>query len=733
MSVGRLGSRALSVLAALLLSSAALHAGPVAPIRVLLLGGLNTHEAQAALEPGQSTRLVKRILEDTGRFAVDVTEDPSTLRPGTLASYAVVVDNWSNYPAPDCPWGEQAQRALLAFARAGGGFVAIHASTACFPAWPQYRDLIGIYWEEGKANHARIHTFAVKPAVRDHPVAKGLAQFRITDELYQRLTLGPRAKVLCTAYSTPEAGGTGEIEPMVVATHYGRGRGFSIVLGHDGVAMDSDGWRLLFARGVEWAATGQSTVADPYDVDVALLPVLGYQCTDRRDRLAVVEGLVRRAAADPGRRALVAAKLAAAIEADATPDARRFLFDQLSRIATAAEVPTACRWLGDVELGSRAVQVLQRLDDPAAASALRAATLRLRGRPLVGVLTALGAKRDRGAVPLLVRHAASSDREVALAAVDALGQVGGVRAVDVLRRARAEAPADWSAPIAHALIRALESLDPGDPGALAEWRSIWASAAPMPVRRAAYHLLVRGTDDASLVFDGLRSGDAVTAAIAAEAMAGPGRAPLRRVAAEGLWGFSPAVQVIVLGALARDPDPTLAQQVEPLLDSGDRLVRSAAREALRRCGAAVPASHSAAFTDPGPNLALGAKASSPDGIESDGQASGDAAAIDGDLSTYWDEADHQAEYLLCVTFASQVEIGALRITGFQHHEYAPRDFAVLCDGKTVLDVTDAEYDHNQFAVRFTATRCKTLTLRIHGYYGLSPAIRELEVFGPGAE
>jgi len=201
--MGRLRRLTLGALAVLLLGSAPLHGAPVEPIRVLLLGGLNTHEAQAAQGPGQSTLLVKRILEDAGRFAVDVIDDPSTLRSDSLASYAVVVDNWSNYPAPDCPWGEEAQRALLAFVRAGGGFVAIHSSTACFPTWTPYRDLIGIYWEEGKANHARVHRFSVKPSTPDHPVTRGLPEFAITDELYQRLTLGPRARVLCTAYSAP--------------------------------------------------------------------------------------------------------------------------------------------------------------------------------------------------------------------------------------------------------------------------------------------------------------------------------------------------------------------------------------------------------------------------------------------------------------------------------------------------------------------------------------------------
>jgi hypothetical protein len=60
----------------------------------------------------------------------------------------------------------------------------------------------------------------------------------------------------------------------------------------------------------------------------------------------------------------------------------------------------------------------------------------------------------------------------------------------------------------------------------------------------------------------------------------------------------------------------------------------------------------------------------------------------------------------------------------------PKDFEVICDGKTVLTVKDAWYTDNRFAVTFPTTECSYLELKITGYYGQSPAIRELEIFGP---
>jgi len=130
-----------------------------------------------------------------------------------------------------------------------------------------------------------------------------------------------------------------------------------------------------------------------------------------------------------------------------------------------------------------------------------------------------------------------------------------------------------------------------------------------------------------------------------------------------------------------------------------------------------------------PNLARDATATSPDGLEKDGQASGDQAAIDGNAATYWDEANGKKLYRLLVTFPEPRTVAAVRILGYQQHSYAPKDFEVLCDGKVVQTVRNAQYRANRLTVVFPKTQCTTVELKITGYYGLSPAVRELEIFG----
>ncbi len=128
------------------------------------------------------------------------------------------------------------------------------------------------------------------------------------------------------------------------------------------------------------------------------------------------------------------------------------------------------------------------------------------------------------------------------------------------------------------------------------------------------------------------------------------------------------------------------------------------------------------------NLARGGVASSPDGLEKDGHAGGDQAAIDGNPETYWDEVDGQKSYRLRIQLRQRSTLGFLRLLAFAHHDYAPRDFQILCDDRLVHTVTNAQYQNARLTVPFPPVTCDTVELHITGVYGLSPAIRELELY-----
>ena len=157
-------------------------------------------------------------------------------------------------------------------------------------------------------------------------------------------------------------------------------------------------------------------------------------------------------------------------------------------------------------------------------------------------------------------------------------------------------------------------------------------------------------------------------------------------------------------------------------------VYQAVQQVRKTCGNSLIRERADAIP-PEENLALGGVATNPDGLAADGQAGGPQAAIDGNRKTYWDEVDGQKLYQLRVQLKQKATVTGIRIEGFGQQIFAPKDFQILCDGKVVKCVRNAKYQKNRLTVSLPSTHCTTLELKITGYYGGSPAIRELEIFG----
>jgi len=129
------------------------------------------------------------------------------------------------------------------------------------------------------------------------------------------------------------------------------------------------------------------------------------------------------------------------------------------------------------------------------------------------------------------------------------------------------------------------------------------------------------------------------------------------------------------------------------------------------------------------NLSLGATATSPDGLDSDGESGGDQAAIDGDPKTYWDEVDNADLYRLKVTLKEPREVSSINILWHPHAQYQAKNLDVLCDGQVVAEVRQATCFENEMFIWFPPVRCASVELVIPGKNGLiSPAIHEFQIF-----
>jgi type 1 glutamine amidotransferase len=211
------------------------------PIRALIFSGQNNHDWKA------TTPVLQKILTRTGRFTVDVTDRPDQCTAETFAKYDVVLSNWNAFgKGAVTNWPAGMRTAFLDFARSGKGFVVVHAGSSSFYDWLEYQQLAGAWWNLAKTHHDAPHQFTVK-LTGDHPVTRGLEPFSTTDELWKTPGIDPSATVLAT----------GDDQPVALATGFGRGRGFTLLIGHEAKFMANEGFQTLLVRDTEWAATSQ--------------------------------------------------------------------------------------------------------------------------------------------------------------------------------------------------------------------------------------------------------------------------------------------------------------------------------------------------------------------------------------------------------------------------------------------------------------------------------------------
>lgn len=225
-------------------------------LKLLIVDGQNNHQWQ------QTTPLMVKILEDSGRFEVSVSTSPGkpprapraprdkkdeaakakyvaalkkwqadadrikkesgpkwdAWRPA-FADYDVVVSNYNGDM-----WPTEVREAFEAYVKGGGGFVSVHAADNAFPQWKAYNEMIAVGGWGGRSelsgpylrlrdgewvkdmtpgrggSHGSQHEFLVENRNPDHPIMKGLpAKFRqAKDELYDRLR-GPAKNVTVLA------------------------------------------------------------------------------------------------------------------------------------------------------------------------------------------------------------------------------------------------------------------------------------------------------------------------------------------------------------------------------------------------------------------------------------------------------------------------------------------------------------------------------------------------------
>lgn len=266
-----------------------------------------------------ATTAFREILEETGRFDVRVVEEFRGASASTLDPYDAVVLNYFGADVPgetEARWGDSTEQALFDFVRAGRGLVACHTAFRAGD-WKdahqvEFERMLGGVMRSAARRVGDVKGFTVTVSDPDDPITNGLPSTfeQVLDDKFVNLTWSPdtASQVLLTSYDDPDEyldgayyavngvpgpqlydpaevqklAGVGEHHPVCWKHGYGSGRVFALALGHVGAttledaratraagryvgptgydAVRSSEFRTLFARGTEWAATGDVTL-----------------------------------------------------------------------------------------------------------------------------------------------------------------------------------------------------------------------------------------------------------------------------------------------------------------------------------------------------------------------------------------------------------------------------------------------------------------------------------------
>jgi HEAT repeat protein/type 1 glutamine amidotransferase len=532
---------------------------PASPaLKALIVTGQNNHDWKA------STPVLKQILEDTGLFEVHVITSPSSgddmahFKPDFSSYQLVVLD----YNGDD--WSTATQKAFVEYIRSGGGVVVYHAADNAFPRWKEYNEIIGlggwgsrneksgsyVYWKDGNilhdvspgigGYHGYQHDFLVTNRDTTHPITQGLPEkwMHAKDELYSLLRgPGKNMNILATAYSSPLQNGTGRDEPVLFTIRYGKGKIFHTVLGHAGgeippPAMECVGFIVTFQRGAEWAATGKVTLKIPGDFPAVyrdspapddvrrwkdfrspslkdiLQKIATYEYGEDEEILSQLRDYVRAHRHSPESRMHCEEQLAEFLDSNATLASKMFVCRHLREIGTSLSVPVLERMLLKEETSDLARYALEKIQDPAADSALIQGLSQTEGKVKIGIISSLGQRKTQQSIPALEKLLYDPDSSMALTAAVALGNIATPDASTALSKALGKTSRELQSQIASSLMKGGEQyLASGDrKTAIKLFNKVLSIKLPLPIHQAAVKskISASGNDAGKMIIDILK-------------------------------------------------------------------------------------------------------------------------------------------------------------------------------------------------------------------------------------
>jgi len=355
------------------------------------------------------------------------------------------------------------------------------------------------------------------------------------------------------------------------------------------VSVESPAGMFLPAlcAGIVFVVVAGAAIDKP-DIDKKLAAMAEYKQGDNREPLIAVEELIRRSQSDAEQRKYVEAQLAKLLESDISVDCKQFICRQLWFIGTDESVPAIAKLLTDEQTVDMACYAIGQNSSAAAGKALRDALEKSGPTVRIRIINLLGDRRDAESTAILSKLSLGGERDLAEAAVAALGKIGGADARQALAQARAKGDERLRLAATDAYLRCAEDLAAeGKAGeAVAIYRELAGRDEAPFTRSAAVKGLadVGGRDVVALVAAALKDENQMVRTAARgciRTMKGDG---VTELFAAQLAGSSPGDQALLIAALADRGDAAALHAITTAAGSADAQVAKAALGAVGRLG-----------------------------------------------------------------------------------------------------------------------------------------------------
>lgn len=212
-----------------------------------------------------------------------------------------------------------------------------------------------------------------------------------------------------------------------------------------------------------------------------------YQFGQSRETLAHIEEAVWKSLPILEERKALAAEFIALLEGESSADAKEFACRQLAILDATEAVPSLASLLDSEGYADVVLQALESITHISAGKALREALDTTTGLVRVGVINALGRRKDHPSVTALGAMLLESDPLVSEAAARALGMIRGTSAYMALSKAHDKVTPQTRRRIGDALLACAEDLMAQVKFREAEWiyRQLVSPAEAVAVRKAA--------------------------------------------------------------------------------------------------------------------------------------------------------------------------------------------------------------------------------------------------------